>query len=346
MLGVIAIHIGSQYLLNPTANIHLVALLEVATRFAVPIFFFISAFGLFYNLNLNDNFDYKSFLHRRLKTVLIPYLTWSFLYIIHDSIYYNFGLPSISYLFELLFFGLSKYHLYFLVILLWFYFLMPVWIKLIKRIKPISLIWLLIAQIAFDYFSSYNSSLIAFTYSLSDDSLLKDFFLYRLNWLILHYFFIFILGAYLATKFDKFFDFIDNHKSIITLSFILTFIAMLGYYYFLVLHRNFSLEAAVNTAHQLSPIGILYTITASIFFFMFFTFNNSNILKFFGKHSYFVYLVHPLIIFWLRIFMDKLNLIMTAPNAIILYILTVILSLTFAIKLNRFDKLNKFLIGR
>ena len=43
MLGVIGIHVGSQYLMNPAANIHLVAVFETVTRFAVPIFFFISA---------------------------------------------------------------------------------------------------------------------------------------------------------------------------------------------------------------------------------------------------------------------------------------------------------------
>ena len=47
MLGVVGIHTGSQYLANVAANMHLVALFEVATRFSVPIFFFISAFGMF-----------------------------------------------------------------------------------------------------------------------------------------------------------------------------------------------------------------------------------------------------------------------------------------------------------
>ena len=64
MLGVIGIHIGSAYLgqhLTPEApgNAHLVALLEIFTRFSVPIFFFISAFGLFYNMDMTKPFVYK-----------------------------------------------------------------------------------------------------------------------------------------------------------------------------------------------------------------------------------------------------------------------------------------------
>lgn len=40
MMGVIGIHVGSQYLGNPSANINLTALFEVATRFSVSHFLF------------------------------------------------------------------------------------------------------------------------------------------------------------------------------------------------------------------------------------------------------------------------------------------------------------------
>ena len=72
MLGVVGIHVGSQYLMNnPTPNLQLLALYEIVTRFSVPIFFFISAFGLFYNLDLQEKFNYKNFMKRRFKTVFI-----------------------------------------------------------------------------------------------------------------------------------------------------------------------------------------------------------------------------------------------------------------------------------
>ena len=89
MLGVIGIHIGSQYLMNPTPNIHLVALFEIFTRFSVPIFFFVSAFGLFWQRNLDETIDYRSFYLRRAKSVLIPYLFWSFFYIFHYTVLYR-----------------------------------------------------------------------------------------------------------------------------------------------------------------------------------------------------------------------------------------------------------------
>ncbi len=128
MMGVIGIHVGSQYLGNPAANMHLIALFEIFTRFSVPIFFFISAFGLFYNLP----FDAKHFYKRRVQTVLIPYVVWSVLYLVHDGLLYHTGFPSPFYFCGILFFGVAKYQLYFLVILLWFYLFMPLWIWMIS----------------------------------------------------------------------------------------------------------------------------------------------------------------------------------------------------------------------
>ena len=156
MMGVIAIHVGSQYLMNQTANIHLIALLEVASRFSVPIFFFISAFGLFYNLNIDEPLDYRAFMKKRFRTVLVPYLVWSAFYLLHDGLFYGVGFPDPLHLLSILFFGTAKYQLYFLVILIWFYLLMPLWIAIVRRAGKASLILLFVAQLGFDYWSSFS----------------------------------------------------------------------------------------------------------------------------------------------------------------------------------------------
>ena len=58
-----------------------------------------------------------------------------------------------------LIFGLCSYQLYFLVLLLWFYLLMPLWIKLVKAMTIPKLSILFIFQIFFDYYSEYLSKL-------------------------------------------------------------------------------------------------------------------------------------------------------------------------------------------
>ena len=331
MAGVVAIHIGSQYLLNPTPNIHLVALFEIVSRFSVPIFFFISAFGLFYRMNLSEPFEYGKFLRRRFKAVLIPYLLWSTFYLLHDNHFYGYQLfPDFDYATEIYFFGLAKYHLYFLVILIWFYLLMPLWIFFIRRTTPAKLFLLLVAQIAFDYWSSYCAG-------TSENLFMK----WRLNWLVLHYVFVFILGGWLGVHSEKFFAWCAAHKKIVGMNFFITLTILLGYYYFLIYVRNFSPLEAVNTAHQLSPPGIFYTIAASIFLFTIFQLSKlpaplKKFLSALGKNSYFVYLAHPLAITYLSLGLGKLGLVMTAPNALIFYVATIAITLSVKILSRKF----------
>ncbi len=341
MLGVVAIHIGAQYLQNPTPNVNLIAILEIASRFSVPIFFFISAFGLFYKIDLNAPFDYGKFLRRRFKAVLLPYLIWSVLYIVHDNFFYGSGIPAPGYAAEILFFGLAKYQLYFLVILIWFYLLMPLWIKIIKNLTPLKFAAIFFLQIGFNYFSSYSAELFQFTNSLPDDSILKMFLQWRLNYLVLHYVFIFLLGGILAVHSQKFFEWLKENKKIVSAGFLSALTVHLGYFYFLVYVEKYNLMAAVNTAHQLSPTGFIYTIVTSIFLFMLFECVEFNKifragLSVLGKNSYFIYLFHPLAIIYLDLTLKNFGQIMTASNTIILYVLTVLISLVASLIWNRF----------
>lgn len=322
MLGVVAIHVGSQYLLNPTPNVHLVALFEIVSRFSVPIFFFVSAFGMFYRMDFAQPFEYKNFLRRRFKAVLIPYAIWSVIYFTHDNFFAGYSLiPPAGYAAEIFFFGLAKYHLYFMVILLWFYLLMPLWIFLVRRMTPARMIILLAAQIAFDCWSSY--------FAAPSENL---FWRWRLNWLVLHYVFVFILGGVLGTHSEKFFAWCSSHKKIISANFFLTLTILLGWYHFLLAFKNYTPLDAVNTAHQLSPPGIFYTIAASIFLFALFEFGRlpaplKNFLSVLGKNSSFVYLAHPMAINYLSLALTKFGLVMTAPVALIFYAATVAVTL-------------------
>ena len=336
MMGVIGIHIGSQYIMNPAANIHLVALFETFTRFSVPIFFFISAFGLFYNLNINAPFDFVSFTKRRLKTVLIPYLAWSLFYLFHDGILYGVGFPDPLHLLSILFFGNAKYQLYFMVILLWFYLLMPLWIAMVRHLTIRRLGILLILQIAFDYWSSFDTAFNLYVYSLPDNSILKPFLMYRLNYWVLHYFFIFLLGGYLSVHSAKFMDFMKKHLHGITCFFFFSLGGLMTYYYEKIYAAGYTALDAINTAHQLCPWGILYTIAASLFFFAIFTYQSypksvSNLLHLLGRHSYFAYLSHPLFITYIGLWLHNSGHLMTAPVVIGFYFATLLLSILAAI---------------
>ena len=350
MLGVVGIHVGSQYLENPSPNTALVALFEIVTRFAVPIFFFISAFGLFYHLDVKAPLDYTAFLRRRARTVLVPYVVWSFFYILHYTVLFrDTMLLHMQVIAKYLFFGFGSYQLYFMVILLWFYLLMPLWIRIVRHMTPKRLIALLAAQIAFDYWSSF----IVNPYGISNPYL-QTLVVNRLNYWVMHYVFIFVLGGWLAVHYGELLDFIKRRRAEISTFFFASLTSMLGYYYFLILVRRVDAIGAINTAHQLCPLGVIYTLAASIFLFAIFTPDVPSVvlrkmLSFLGHHSYFVYLAHPLAITYLGLAFAKTEKIMTAPMAIIFYVAVVLLTLAAAVCVRRlgerFPIINQLTVG-
>lgn len=338
MLGVVGIHTGAYSLSNPKVNIHLFALLEIVSRFSVPIFFFVSAFGLFLNQDLTGKLNYLSFMSRRARTVFIPYLVWSILYMAHYTfLYRDISIWKPTLLYEYLLFGLASSQLYFLVILLWFYALMPVWRFAVRYIikHPLrNLSILLLLQIIFNYYSSYL--LKADTFSFYLNKLIS----YRLNYWVLHYFFIFLLGAVCAVHYAEFELVIRRYQQHIKRFFYLTLTGMLSFYYYLLYALNYTPEQAVNTAHQLSPIGVLYTLASTLFLFMLFNKDQipyiiKTLLANLGKHSYLVYLVHLFIMYYLTAYLTGHNLMMTAPTVIAFYLATTILSLAFAVLIGK-----------
>ncbi|MBP2637822.1 MAG: Acyltransferase family protein [Firmicutes bacterium] len=324
MLGVIGIHTGAYSLSYSAANPHLFALYEIVSRFSVPIFFFVSAFGLFLSQPLNKEFHYPTFMSKRFRTVLLPYLTWSLLYMLHYTwLSGDTTLWQGPLVFKYLLLGLASYQLYFLVILIWFYALMPLWrilaAWLVKNIT-LGLTSLLLGQIAFNYYSSYILR------ANFENHYLNLAIEHRMSYLVLHYLFIFLLGAVCAERFSQFQAYLKQKSSQINFCFLLTLAGMLIHYYYLVYYQHYSLESAVNTVHQLSPLGVLYTASAALFWFKIFSGplpdKTSALLTQFGKHSYVIYLVHPFVMYYLLITLNKISQELTPLTTVFFYLTT------------------------
>lgn len=354
MMGVIGIHIGAEYLANPTPNIHLVALFDIGTRFSVPIFFFISAFGLFYGQSPSAPFSYRDFLVRRGRAVVLPYLVWSFFYILHDAWHYGMGIPPLSSIASMLFFGNAKYQLYFMVILIWFYLLMPLWRILLARMTLPLLAGILLVQVAFDYWSSFNTAFNLYVYGLPEGTLLRALLFYRLNYWVVHYIFIFLLGGYIALHFDAFRAWMERTTGRLYALGILSLAALLAWYYKLILVDGYTPLQGIFTAHQLSPLGILYTIGATLALFAFFTHLGTNTLlgqafQLLGKHSYFIYLAHPIAITYLLMVIYGRGYVLTAPIALTMYAATLALTLLGAVVVRKIGEqipiVNELTIG-
>ena len=354
MMGVIGIHIGAEYLANPSPNIHLVALFDIGTRFSVPIFFFISAFGLLYGQSPSAPLNYRDFLVRRGRAVMIPYLVWSLFYLIHDAYAYGVGFPPLIALPGILFFGNAKYQLYFMVILIWFYLLMPLWRMLLARMTLPLLAGILIVQIAFDYWSSFNTAFNLYVYGLPEGTLLRALLFYRLNYWVVHYIFIFLLGGYIALHFDAFRAWMERNTGRLYALGIVSLGALLAWYYKLILMDGYTPLEGIYTAHQLSPLGIFYTIGATLALFAFFTrLGTENLLgrafQLLGKHSYFIYLAHPVAITYLLMAIHGSGRVLTAPIALGMYAATLLLTLLGAIVMRKIGEIvpivNELTIG-
>ncbi|MGE1061057.1 acyltransferase [Megasphaera paucivorans] len=333
MLGVIGIHVGSIALTNPAPNLGLVSILEILTRFSVPAFFFLSAFGMFYSEPLSKPFSYSTYLRRRLKTVLIPYVTWSFFYMLYSAaLSHNGMIFEPGNIVKTLWYGLAMYHIYFLVILLWFYVLMPIWRPMLRFMDHKPWFWFPLLFIVNAVFNFYSSYIWDFHFS---SSLLQDAFNFRLNYVIFHYLFIFMFGAYTAEHFDDVKNWLSHHGVFINILQILSTAGILMSFYGVMKYLHYDALSAVYTVHQLSPTGMLYTVSTMLFLLYWWECRPVPqkvhfLLNMLGNYSYPIYLVHPVFLSMLTGIAAHLHIYLRSLHIIIIYCIVTLCAILFS----------------
>ena len=376
MLGVIGIHIGSLALAPNSFTLYL--LLEILSRYSVPSFFFISGYGLACTdkgLLAGSALNYIDFMKKRLRGAGLPYVSWSLFYMLYFWLILPPGFVSWEPLHVafVLFFGLGCYHLYFMVILLWFYGTYPLWRKLLRIIihhnHAFMLVLLFIFQLLFNWWTTHpgvNSS----TWSV----LAKNFFDYRLNYLPLHYLLIFIGGGLAAVYWEKFLALLHKYAAGV----IVLYLASIGWdvysCYDAVKSKGYSLLDLANTYHQLSPQGLVYTIGSILFFCLALDWlerkaNNATdiaplcdtanmaplegscrrkategcalaallykAISVLSAYSMLIYFVHPLLLDWITSAANYFGIIMTVKKVTLAYVLLVCGSLALSVLLTR-----------
>lgn len=126
ILAVILIHTTTktfQITNNDLIHLPITLFFNQAARFAVPLFFLISGFVL--ELNYSRQLNYWEYLKKRFSKIFIPYVFWSaiYFYLIYPGLNQNLFISLIA--------GSASYQLYFIPALLVFYFIFPLFHRLI-----------------------------------------------------------------------------------------------------------------------------------------------------------------------------------------------------------------------
>lgn len=372
MLGVIGIHIGSLALAPNNFTLYL--LLEILSRYSVPSFFFISGYGLACTdkgLLSGSRLNYIDFMKKRLRGAGLPYISWSLFYMLYFWLILPPGFVSWNplHVAYVLFFGLGCYHLYFMVILLWFYASYPLWCRLLRIIIhqsiPFMLVLLFIFQLAFNWWTTHPGLNTA-----GWSVLAKNFFDYRLNYLPLHYLLIFISGGLAACYWQKFIALLRRYSAIVCIIFAASVAWDVQSCYEAVTVKGYTLIDLANTYHQLSPQGLCYTVGSLLFFCLALDWlerraqakahteaplgwschrkvtergSLANLLykaiNTLSTYSMLIYFVHPLLLDWLSSAYNHFGIIMTVKKVALSYVLLVLGSLALSILLTKaFEK--------
>lgn len=315
ILSVIMIHTSSKILAisgNDLLNHPFTLFLNQSTRFAVPLFFVISAFGL--KLNYSQDFKYLPYLKQRLSKLLLPYLFWS-------SIYYFLVYPhSSNSIIQTLLLGSASYQLYFIPALFIFYLFFPLisrYFKFINQYLPLTVLFILQFIVLFrDYYIRPLS------------------FPHPINVFILNFIF-FIFGILTCLNQDKIFYFIKKYK----IFFALISLILAIYITFEGAFQYYKTQNYLSFYSQWRPSVLLYSIsTFSLFYYLGKNIKiNSQIIKKISSYSFFVYFIH---IIFIEIIWRYLPNPILLTNPLISFILVLIPSYFLAYLSSKIPKLS------
>lgn len=143
ILAVLFIHVSGHFLsaLHPPRSPappiwtwYALVVLNQNAQWAVPCFLMLSAFVN--ALSLARGGDAGRYIRRRVQTALAPYLLWSAVYIAVNVFVKHQHAPGIRRTLELLQNGTAYFHLYFFVLVLEMYVLLPLLVPLFRRRPP------------------------------------------------------------------------------------------------------------------------------------------------------------------------------------------------------------------
>lgn len=251
------------------------------SSFVVYGFIFISAVKLF--IKDESKINLIEYYSNRLKKIVFPYLVSVCAYYIYfvSNNYFTFQtVDLLKYIVN----GNLVAHFYFIIIIVQFYLLLPIWRLILRKVKPSVVI-----TISFIITVIMNEKLpIIIRYVFNGFN-----FMYN-DRVFTTYLFYWILGMYCGAYYEKFCNLLEKYKSII----ISTFITFAFFYIYI----NYSFVINRQFGQYLSFLQIIYVTIAIFFCYVVFLqmsqkTNMAEKVKLLNNASYDIYLYHVMLIF-------------------------------------------------
>ena len=255
-------------------------------QFVVQGFIFLSAIkiSMKYKDKKFTTSEYISFIKNRFLVIFFPYVIWVMVYYIAFCIAGYFPFNFLDYI-RYVFIGDLSAQFYFIIIIMQFYLLFPLWLNYAKKIKPV--IGIILSFIITFLFVYYFCDLIFYISSGSIDFLYNDR-------IFTSYFCFFIMGCYVGLYYEKFKKMVTNYKNIIAVLFLIT----------LVINTKISYDQflGVKDYYIFGISHMIYCTFAILFWFLVCSYIDNfknkftKLLNIINDGSYYTYLSHCLII--------------------------------------------------
>ncbi|MCQ4726222.1 acyltransferase [Anaerotignum faecicola] len=248
------------------------------SAFVVQGFIFLSGLKMF--LKDNKNISYKKYYISRFKKIVVPYIIWVvvyYLYFCFIAQYYPF---DVKHLLTHMFRGTLVSPFYFIIVIIQFYALAPLWQKLYRNIRPsitfiLSLAVTIILGMYLPAIIEYITNGYIFNYN---DRVFTKYLVY---W---------SMGAIAGLNYDRFIEMIKNKAVIISVLFISLSAADLYFSY-----KSFALSYSVAF---LENMHVFYCISAILFIMLLSTKIRPNkAISSVSSVSYSIFLSHCLVIY-------------------------------------------------
>ncbi len=266
-------------------------------RYNRQTFIFITAFVLVYVYN-KPGLKFLTFLRKRALTIIIPYVLWSILYVFLYTPNATVG----TYLFDI-FTGSAYYQLYYIILAIQLYLILPYFIKILNKLKDktvISMIIIFILQFLVMFYDYYIMNLQNLTKS---NSIINTILTYQDRFIFMYFAYIF-LGGFAAIHIHTFEKKIKENKLSVFLFFAFSLIALIVSYIIEV--KIFNLSVYFSSAFM-QPLVITYSL--SVILLLFYISMNFikkakkkheikilNFILILSEASFGLYLIHPIIL--------------------------------------------------